>query len=240
MTTIVKLQKLIAIIIGLVVCSSSFAELVVNKSIIIYDDPMLSKEDVVVFNTDSEANLYLEVEPYRVVNPGAENQSMVAIELDDDPEFLASPNRVIVAPQGRSIVRMLNLNFDGKEELVYRVNLIPVTPPVELSDNGEADIESKLEIVIAYQVLVIVLPQNAQPNVVTNRKGNIATFGNTGNSNYLLTDGEQCDPLDPTVCQVLEDRRVYPGNNWQLSLPYDGPFSYKVKTHAGITANMYD
>lgn len=240
MTTALKVKKLIALVLGLMVGSTCFAELVVNKSIIIYDDPTLSKEDVVVFNTDTAANLYLEVEPYRVINPGAEDQSLIAIELDDDPEFLASPNRVIVAPQGRSIVRMLNLNFDGKEELVYRVNLIPVTPPVELSDNGEADIESKLEVVVAYQVLVIVLPLNARANVVASRSGNIATFGNTGNSNYLLTDGEQCDPANPAVCQVLEDRRVYPGNDWQLSLPYDGPFSYKVKTHSGITANLYD
>lgn len=233
-------KNCVALIIGLLFSSASFAELVVNKSIIIYDDPMMSKEDVVVSNTDATANLYLEVEPYRVINPGAPNQEMIAIELSGDPEFLASPNRVIVAPQGRSIVRMLNLNFDGKEELVYRVNLIPVTPPVELSDNGEADIESMLEIVIAYQVLVIVLPQNAQPEVVASRDGKSATFGNIGNANYLLTDGEQCDPVNPDECQVLEDRRIYPGNNWQLELPYDGPFSYKVKTHAGITANLYD
>jgi len=193
-----------------------------------------------VFNTDEESNLYLKVEPYKVLNPGAANQQMVALELGADPEFLASPNRVIVAPQGRSIVRMLNLNFDGEEELVYRVNLVPVTPPVELEDNGIDDIESRLEIVIAYQVLVIVLPNDPKPNVVAKREGTRAVFGNDGNANYLLHDGEQCDPANPTVCEVLEDRRVYPGNNWTLELPYDGPFSYTIKTHNGLTARVYD
>ena len=65
-------------------------------------------------------------------------------------------------------------------------------------------------------------------------------FSNPGNANYLLTDGEQCDPANPDVCQFLEDRRVYPGNSWELELPYDGPFSYKAKTHNGLTANIYD
>ena len=111
-------SKWIALTVGLLVSTSSFADLVVNKSIVIYDDPLVSKDDVVVFNTDEEANLYLNVEPYRVIDPGSKEQTLVEMELDDEPEFLASPNRVIVAPQGRSIVRMLNLNTDGDEELV--------------------------------------------------------------------------------------------------------------------------
>lgn len=233
-------NKSMALIIGLLLSSSSFADLVVNKSIVIYDDPLVSKDDVVVFNTDEEENLYLNVEPFRVVNPGSVDQALVELSLDGEPEFLASPNRVIVAPQSRSIVRMLNLNSDGAKELVYRVNLIPVTPPVELDDNGIDDIESRLEIVIAYQVLVIVLPNNPQPEIVVSRVNTKAIFSNPGNANYLLTDGEQCDPTNPDVCQVLEDRRVYPGNNWELQLPYDGPFSYKAKTHNGLTANFYD
>lgn len=230
----------VSLVIGLLLSSVSFADLIVNKSIIIYDDPLVSKNDVVVFNTDQETNLYLNVEPYRVINPGAENQELVELSLDGDPQFLASPNRVIVAPQGRSIIRMLNLNFDGDEERVYRVNLIPVTPPVELVDNGIDDIESMLKIVIAYQVLVIVLPNSPQPEMLASRDGSSALFTNAGNANYLLIDGEQCDPQNPDICEVLEDRRVYPNNNWSLELPFDGPFSYKVKTHNGISANYFD
>jgi len=233
-------KKSIILFLGMLLSTSSFAELIVNKSIIIYDDPLISKNDVTVFNTDEESNLYLKVEPFKVIHPGAEEQQLIEMPLDADPEFLASPNRVIIAPQGRSIVRMLNLNSDGREELVYRVNLIPVTPPVELEDNGVADIESRLEIVIAYQVLVIVLPRNPQPNVVASRTGTQAVFANDGNANYLLTDGEQCDPGNPDVCELLEDRRIYPGNSWSLALPFDGPFSYKVKTHDGLVARVYE
>ncbi|MEX2468206.1 MAG: hypothetical protein WD396_00485 [Pseudohongiellaceae bacterium] len=218
----------------------SVAELVVNRSIVIYDDPASVKEDVVVINSDSERNLYVQVDAYRVMAPGSVNEELLKIVPDVAPEFLVSPNKLVVPPSARNLVRFLDLAGDRASERVYRVNLIPVTPPVELEDTGEGRIASRLEVVVAYQVLAIVLPHDPQPELSFSGEGGLARFGNTGNANYLLTDGQQCNPADPADCRKLQNRRVYPGNEWTLSLPFDGPFTYKVKTHNGLSSRQFD
>ena len=216
-----------------------YAALVVNRSIITYDNPAVNREDVVIINSDTEENLFVQVDPFVVVDPGSDNQQLQPLAITDNPDFLVTPNRLVVAPGGRSLVRFLNLQPPGDRERVYRINLTPVTPPVELEGNADGQVESLLEVVVAYQILVIVLPENPDPVMQMDRDGRIATFRNTGNANYLLTDGRQCDPDTLDSCVPLEDRRVYPGNQWRLNLPYDAPFTYTVRTQTGLTSELF-
>lgn len=234
------LKKWLVLLTTSLLSAHSVADLVVNRSIVIYDDSASVKEDVVVINSDAERNLYVQVDAYRVMAPGAANEELLKIVPDTDPEFLVSPNKLVVAPSARNLVRFLDLAGNREAERVYRVNLIPVTPPVELEDTGEGKIASRLEVVIAYQVLAIVLPDDPQPVLGFARAGDQARFTNTGNANYLLTDGEQCNPAAPDDCRKLQNRRVYPGNDWSLELPFEGPFTYKVKTHDGLISRQFD
>lgn len=216
-----------------------YAALVVNRSIITYDNPAVNREDVVIINSDQDNNLFVQVEPFEVSNPGSDNQQLLPLEITDNPAFLVTPNRLVVAPGGRSLVRFLNLRPPGDRERIYRINLTPVSPPAELEGGDEDAVTSRLEVVVAYQILIIILPENPEPVMATDRDGRLATFRNTGNANYLLTDGRQCDPEDPGNCVPLEDRRVYPGNVWRLTLPYDAPFTYTVRTQTGLTSEFF-
>lgn len=216
-----------------------YAALVVNRSIITYDNPAVNREDVVVINNSPDENLYVQVDPYRVINPGAQNQQLAPLAVNDDPEFLVTPNRLVVAPGARSLVRFLNLHPAGDMERIYRVNLTPITPPPEIEQSSNDAVTSRLEVVVAYQILVIVLPENPNPVMTADREANSVSFGNDGNANYLLTDGEQCNPDDPSECMPLEDHRVYPGNVWRYELPFDGPFTYKVRTQTGMTTEFF-
>tara|TARA_R100001143_G_C3356395_1_gene132622 strand:- start:1492 stop:2226 length:735 start_codon:yes stop_codon:yes gene_type:complete len=215
------------------------AALVVNRSIITFDDPTVNREDVVVINSSNEENLFVEVTPFSVVNPGTEQQELIPLQIDDNPEFLVTPNRLITAPGARSIVRFLNLQTPGEEERVYRVNMVPITPPAELEGGEENAVNSRLEVVVAYQILVIVPPADPQAVMNMEREGQQAVFTNTGNANYLLTDGQQCDPFDANTCVALEDRRIYPGNTWTLDLPFDGAFTYKIRTRDGLVSEYF-
>ena len=217
-----------------------YAALVVNRSIITYDNPLVSREDVVIINSDQENNLFVQVEPFEVMAPGQDEQQLVPVAISDNPEFLVTPNRLSVTPGGRALVRFLNLLPAGAMERVYRVNLTPITPPVELEERQGGAVTSRLEVVVAYQILVIVLPANPRPVMRMERDGTLAVFHNEGNANYLLTDGQQCDPRNPSICEPLEDRRVYPGNNWRLSLPFNGPFTYSVRTQTGLTSEYFE
>lgn len=228
-----KKFKILTAIAFLSVTSTGMADIVVDESIIVYKDPAQTKYDVTVFNSDENANLYLEVTPFKVTNPGEEDETLEPLNLDSAPEFLVSPNRAIIAPDSPSILRLLNLKNDGDEERIYRINLIPAIPPLELQPTDEEAVASMLQVVVAYQILVIVLPTNPVAVISNDRQGNAATFSNTGNANYLLTGGEQCDPANPSMCVALESKRIYPGNDWTLELPFDGPASYTARTHEG-------
>lgn len=236
-----RIQFLIGILaIGLLYLNSQAqAALVVNRSIITFDDPTVNREDVIVINSSDNENLFVEVTPFRVLNPGTDDQQLEPLLVDDNPEFLVTPNRLITAPGGRSTVRFLNLQGSGSEERVYRVNMVPITPPLELEGQNEEAVQSRLEVVVAYQVLVIIPPENPLATMNLERDGRVAIFSNTGNANYLLTDGEQCDPFDANTCVALEDRRIYPGNRWIIELPFDGPFTYKIRTQDGLVSEYF-
>lgn len=227
------LNKLVLALAMVLVSHSSFAELIVNRSIMIFDDPVETKQDVVVFNSDELNNLYLQVDPYVVNNPGSADQELVSLPIGEASDFLASPNRLIVPPGSRSLVRMLNLGAPTDQERVYRINLIPISAPQELADQDKNTVRSKLDIVVAYQVLAIVLPIDPEPIVDFSRTGNRVTFTNSGNANYLLTDGVQCNPIVPDECVDLTDKRLYPGNTWDMELPFSSPANFKIRTHDG-------
>jgi len=233
-----KLHQFISLI-SLFIGQVCYAQLIVNTAIITFDDPNITREDVTVINDSDEETMYLQVEPFKVVNPGTQAQTMIPIDLSQEPEFLVTPNKLIVPPKGRSIVRFLNLKKKNNKENIYRVNITPIKAPQELFTKEPTDLSSRLEVVIAYQVLVIDLPATPESNLWVERNGTIATFKNSGNSNYLLSGGIQCDPVNPEACVALEDRRVYSGNEWILELLFDGPFTYMVKDTKGNSAHLF-
>jgi hypothetical protein len=238
--SIMEILTAIYLVTILLYCNSSEAALIVNRSIITFDSLTQNREDVVVINSSIEDNLYLKVEPFVVLNPGTNQQELAPLVVDDNSEFLVTPNRLITPPEGRNLVRFLNLKTNGDKERIYRVNIVPVTPPLELQSTNPDSVISALEIVVAYQVLVIIPPTNPHAEVTMERNEQVVIFSNTGNSNYLLTDGEQCNPANPEECVSLEDHRVYSGNVWTNDLPFDGPFTYKVRTINGITVEYFD
>lgn len=215
------------------------ADLIVSRSIIeLAHDETIS--DVVLINNDETSTLYVQVDPYKVQQPGAAEQELVPLTVENNGGLLVSPNKLAIPPGGRSLVRILNLEKGAPNERIYRVNFIPVAPPVEV-DQPEGDVvRSRLEVVVAYQVLVMIRPQNPAPVHTYSRNGTTAFFSNSGNSNYLLTDGEQCNPQDAADCRPLPDHRVYQGNSWSLELPFDAPFSYKIRQPDGMSAHRFD
>ena len=218
------------------------AELVVNRSIVIFDTPAQLREDVELLNTDTIRNMFVDIEAFSVTSPGQDDEMLVSMRGVSVPDLVATPQKAILGPSTTQLIRFMNLDRDGEQEKVYRVNVTPVSRPVEfvLHEIEEGAAASKIQIVIAYQVLVIIPPANPELKVDYQREGTSATFANTGNTNYLLNDGKQCDPLQLENCVDLGTYRIYPGNHKRLELPFDGPFSYKVRTVAGITSQHFE
>ncbi|OED44641.1 hypothetical protein AB833_01255 [Chromatiales bacterium (ex Bugula neritina AB1)] len=188
----------------------SFADMRINKSIVNFYPDDLPRQDIEVSNISNKA-LYLQVEVKEVLNPGTSSQKSHSSIKVEDVEFLASPAKSIVAPGGKRKVRLMNLGEPGDSERVYRVTFRPI--PVET----EAE-KSMVQVLVAYQTLVIVRPKQIEQKIIANRSDKSLILQNRGNSNVLLQAGKMCQSKNQ--CTDLPAKRLYPGNELLVSLDH--------------------
>ena len=165
--------------------------------------------------------MYIKVAPSIVRNPGTDAENREIITNPKEAGLLVSPNKLVIPPGGRKLVRFVNLRPQATEEHVYRVAITPVVNEVKANATG-------VKILIGYEVLVLTQPVNAQPGLVAERAGNMLKFRNEGNTNVLLREGYQCpfETEDKEQCEPLSGKRIYPGNQWSINLPLDRPAEY--------------
>ena len=98
-------------------------------------------------------------------------------------------------PNGQKLVRIVNLQTSNDVERVYRINVTPIAPPLE-------EDASQLRIVVAYQILAIVQPDEPSSDLNVTRNGQTLVMENRGNTNVLLSDGRQCDPATQQTVRI--------------------------------------
>lgn len=210
---------------------SSSADMYVDRSIVIFEPDSTPRQDVKVSNTGEDV-MYVQLEVFKVKNPGTENEERIKVDNPRELKLIATPNKLIIPPGGQKLIRIVNLDQDNETERVYRINVTPILPPLQ-------EDTSQLRIVVAYQILTIVQPNNPDSSLEVDKNGKSITFQNNGNSNVLLSEGSQCKPGENDKCEELPSRRLYAGNVWELELPYDAPVSYTVRTYDGIKKQIF-
>ena len=193
--------------------------MLLNRAIVIFKPGQVPREDVTILNQDEE-NLYVSVTILEVHNPGTDREERIKVTDPGQARMVVTPNKLIVPPLGRKPVRLVNL-APGDEETIYRVNVTPVLAPLEDPTT------SVVRVVVAYQLLVIVQPRLPVENLQVTRDGRQLVFNNLGNTNFLISEGVQCD-TDGGGCEELPVKRIYAGNQFEVALNYDTPVSYKL------------
>ena len=199
--------------------------------IIVYFEPTESRlQDITVFNPDPE-NLYLKTDVLKVINPGEPDEQRVAPASTDEVQLLVTPHQTVMPPNTRRVFRLYSRSGPQNTEMVFRVLFVPEVGAIKEGQRG-------VKILLSYEVLVFVRPQNPHHKLETKRRGDTILFTNSGNTNVLLRNGKYCsnaqkaDCMDKTVSQ-----RIYPGQTWKLDVPagyifqvglFDG---YKENTH---------
>ena len=215
-----NIKTCISLILLCLISTSSHADMILNKSIIYFEPDKPNREDLEIQNV-SEDPLYIQVTPKIVNHPGTEQQSR---ELFDNPKeagLLVSPNKLVVPPNGRKLLRFVNLNPHSSEEKVYRVSITPVVGELTAKSTG-------VKIMIGYEVLVIVHPVDGHIDITHQRTDNKLTLSNHGTQNVLLRKGMQCPEgvEDENECHQLPGKRLYPGNSWTVDLASDQAVTY--------------
>lgn len=212
------------------------AEMVLDRSILVFEPDGPGRHDVEVTNTGAD-NLYLDTEILRVTDPGTPEEQRLEVEDPDAAGLLVTPSRMVVPSDGRRLVRLVLLEDPGATDRIYRVNLLPVVPP------QEAD-RTAVKVVVAYQLLVIVRPRDPQPDLVWSRDGRHIRFENRGNTNVLLYRGSQCPEGaagDSEECVELGiARRLYAGNEWELELPLAAPVEFTTTVGSRNIRRRFD
>jgi P pilus assembly chaperone PapD len=207
------------------------ADMYVDRSVVVFEPGEPARQDIKVTNSDPEA-LYVQVEVLEVQRAGTVDENRARITDPSKLKLLATPNKLVIPPNGQKLIRIVNLEASNDQERIYRINVTPIVAPLE-------EESSQLRIVVAYQILAIIQPNEPGSELNTQRNGRVITFVNNGNTNVLLSDGKQCNPTSPNECADLTSRRLYADNEWQLELPFDAPVTYSIRSFDGIKTQVF-
>ena len=199
------------------------AQMVLDKVALDFLPGQPPRDDVVVQNPTQE-QLFVLVEPSRIMNPGQPNEERVQFRDPGELGLLVTPNRFIVQPGQRKVIRFAVIEPAIEQDRIYRVTVRPIVGQVESETTA-------IKVVFGYDLLVIVRPPNPEPKIEWNRDGLKLSVKNVGSTNALLSQGKQCNAAGED-CKDLPPKRLYPGAQWNHELERETPVEYYL-SYAG-------
>ena len=182
--------------------------------------------DIEVINT-SQDMAYVRVDLLRVDHPGMPDQKIVS--LQNNPQIfglVASPTRLAIPAQQLRRIRLLPLVKNNAEDVYYQVKVTPVSGELESLLSPDKAISAGVQIIVGYEVKVFIRPQNAKGVISISRLSNQISVTNTGNSNVLLYDGQQCDAAKKCTPLANPAHRIFAGNTWTFTLDNSAPVTF--------------
>lgn len=194
------------------------AEMMLSQVIVDLAPDAPSRGDIEVWNSGSE-RMYVEADPFRIEAPGTERESRAKVVDPEVAGLLVSPQRIVLSPGERRVIRVAALGPRSASDRVYRVAIRPVAGAVS-SDS------TAIKLLVGYDVLVLVRPMTVEGDLTAERTGRTLVIRNDSNTAQELFEGRQCNAAGD-ACRDLPARRLYPGNELLQALPYDTAVAYK-------------
>ncbi len=201
---------------------SAFAGISVDRSIMEFEPDGEYFTDISVYNSE-KTKAYVAVSVFEVVNPGQKNEAKQPLTDPDKALLIATPSRMVLEPGQASPVRVLNLDEDQNDERIYRILVEPVSGRLK----GDVD---GVKVLVSYEMLVIVRPQNPVIKVLAQRSGTNITFYNNGNTSVYLESGRQCSPNKADDCKELSGTRLYKGASWSTETTWETNIVFTMNT----------
>lgn len=164
---------------------------------------------VSVYSTSTETQ-YIKVTVKKIIFPGTPQQKEIPVLTEDDEGLVVSPQRFVLSPQSKHIVRLLPLNVPQNES-VYRVYMSSV--PDE-NNKDKMDNNASITINVIWGALVYVEPQNSI--ISLSYDSNTGELVNHGNQHIRISDYGFCVSEDKCQWKKLA-RSIYPGMSLKIS-----------------------
>ena len=210
--------------------AAASAEMVLSQVIVDFLPGKPLREDIEVWNSGGE-RMYVSAEPFRIVAPGTPEEQRVALSLAEDSGLLVSPQRLVLEPGERRIIRVAAIGGRPASDTVYRLAIRPVAGTI----TAETD---ALKVFVGYDALVLVRPEHVADDLRVERGSRTLRLRNAGNTAQELFDGRQCD-ASGRDCRQLPSKRLYPNADWEQLLPFDTPVTYKVALGPTVRERLF-
>ncbi len=223
MTTMFRdfFPRILLTALALTAAQDAHANLVLSNVILDLTPGTPPAQDIEVWNNGSERS-YVVAEPVEVVAPGTPQEQRVAEPDPGVSGLLVTPQRMILEPGQRRLLRVAAVKPRGSGDRIYRVAVKPVAGDVTAANTA-------LKVMVGYDVLVIQRPEKLDGAVSAERAGDRITFRNTGNTNVEMFDGQQCDAAGKD-CRSLPANRLYAGAQWQVIIDPSRQVDYRIAT----------
>lgn len=210
------------------------AGIFIDRAIVDFKAGKTLRQDVKVSN-DGDDVAYVKVEVLEVINPGTADEERRPVTNPQDITLLATPSKMIIPAGGTKLVRLTDIAPGSTSERVFRVNITPILPPL-------AEETSQVRVVVAYQVLVLMAPVIPRIELAANRVGKRLLLENKGNAYIMLSAGKQCPGPGSKAddCVELSAKRLYPGNQAEIELPYNQSVNFTAESIEGIKAEIFE
>jgi P pilus assembly chaperone PapD len=230
-----KIFNKIFLILFLVSTNNAFASKISLGTVIVDFNSEKKKKfvDVTITNVSKEEKAYVQVTIKEILNSGTKDAKRADVKKGDKNSLIVSPQKLIIEPNGKKNIRFVNLNKNLKKDRIYRVNVAPVV--------GGVDAKSKnfIKVLIAYDVLVMVRPENQNSDFVAKKEGKKITFTNKGNTNVLFRKAVQCPKDSSKECVKISGNRLYAGGEFSKDLPFDTKVTYTYSTGSKLETATY-
>jgi P pilus assembly chaperone PapD len=206
------------------------AEMVLSQVIVDLQPGKPSHDDIEVWN-DGPERMYVVADPAQVQSPGTPAERRVTVADPAVSGLLVTPQRMVLEPGQRRIIRLAALLPRDMTERVYRVTVKPVAGPVTAETTA-------LKVLLGYDVLVLLRPQRIAGEVTATRNGRKLVFRNESNTAQEIYEGKQCDAAGKN-CRELPATRLYAGAQWTVNLDYDTPAEYRLTAGNGSSVKRF-
>lgn len=224
-------RPLLAALLCCALAAPASAGIVLSQAVVDIGPQAAPAQDIEVWNDAAEV-AYVVAQPSEIVAPGQPGEKRVAVSDPGTGGLLVTPQRMILQPGERKLVRVAAVGARQPQDRVWRVTVKPVAGPVTAQVTA-------LKLLVGYDVLVIYRPTAPKPQLTGERSGNQLTIRNTGNTNVEVYEGKQCPTPGAKDCKTLPPRRLYAGASWQQPLPGTGDVEYHVAIGSTSTVQKF-